>query len=69
MKVLRKLGDSTPLAGCAITDFRDDFGLIALIISNRRTVEVSQVRLSERNKTKILGRRLRHAPSDSASTD
>ncbi len=61
MKALRKLGETEPLAGCAISDFGGEFGLIALIISKRRTVEIARVPVSDQNKHKIFGQRLRHA--------
>ena len=61
MKALRKLGESEPLAGCAITNFGGEFGLIALIISNRRTLEIAQVPVSAQNKQKIFGQHLRHS--------
>ncbi|CAN5525095.1 hypothetical protein BH20VER3_BH20VER3_00040 [soil metagenome] len=65
MKALQKLGEKQPVAGCAISDF-GDFGLVALIISNRRTLEFAQVPISDRNKRKVLGHHLRHAPDSHA---
>ena len=62
MKVLRNVANSQPMAGCAISDFGGEFGLTALIISNRRTIEVARVPIADRNKHKILGQNLRRAP-------
>jgi hypothetical protein len=61
-KALYKLGSTQPIAGCAISDLGGEFGLIALIISNRRTLELGHVPIADRNKRKILGQHLRHAP-------
>jgi hypothetical protein len=58
-KALYKLGSSEPIAGCAISDFGGEFGLMALIISNRRTVELARVPIADRNKRKIAGQSLR----------
>jgi hypothetical protein len=69
-KALYKLGSSQPMAGCAISDFGGEFGLIALIISNRRTLELAHVSIADRNKRRILGQHLRHAPeTDSHNKD
>lgn len=51
-KALFKLGDSNPIAGCVISDF-GDFGLVALIVTNQRNVQLARVTISERNKRKI----------------
>lgn len=61
-KALYKLGTSQPIAGCAISDFGGEFGLMALIISNRRTLELAHVPITDRNKGKILRQSLRRAP-------
>jgi len=66
MKALYKLGSAQPIAGCAISDFGGDFGLIALIISDRRTLEVARVPIADRNKRKIIGQHLRRAPETDA---
>jgi hypothetical protein len=58
-KSLYKLGSSDPIAGCAISDFGGEFGLMALIISNRRTLELARVPIADRNKRKIAGQSLR----------
>lgn len=60
-KALYKLGCLTPVAGCAISDIGGEFGLIALIVSNRRTLELAQVPIAARNKRKIVGQSLRRA--------
>ena len=60
-KALFKLGAPEPIAGCAISDFGGEFGLMALIISNRRTLELARVPIADRNKRKILRQSLRHA--------
>ena len=59
MKALYKLGSVQPIAGCAISDFGGEFGLIALIISDRRTLELARVPIADRNKSKIIGQHLR----------
>lgn len=70
MKVLRKVGSSEPIAGCAISDFGGEFGLIALIISKRRTLELARVPIADGNKRKILGQHLRHGTQrDSGESD
>ena len=67
-KALYKRGDPRPLAGCAITDF-GDFGLVALIVSNRRTIELGRVPISDRNKRKIFRQRMiRRTPGDGSTT-
>ena len=66
MKALYKLGCAQPIAGCAISDFGGDFGLIALIISGDRTLEIARVPIADRNKSKIIGQHLRRAPETDA---
>jgi hypothetical protein len=66
MKALYKLGSSQPIAGCAISDFGGEWGLIALIISNRRTLELARVPIADRNKRKIIGQHLRRASAGNA---
>ena len=65
-KALYKLGSVPPIAGCAISDFGDEFGLIALIISDRRTLELARVPIADRNRRKIIGQHLRRAPEGNA---
>jgi hypothetical protein len=66
-KALYKLGSSEPIAGCAISDFGGEFGLMALIISNRRTLELARVPIADRNKPKIVGQSVRRVVSAEAS--
>jgi hypothetical protein len=66
MKALYKLGSVQPIAGCAISDFGGEFGLIALIISDRRTLELARVPIADRNKRKIIGQHLRRASAANA---
>ena len=68
MKALQKLGDDQPVAGCAISDFGGEFGLIALIISNRRTLELARVPIADRNRRKIIGQSIRRAPETDPKT-
>jgi hypothetical protein len=56
-KAMVRLGERKPLAGCCISDF-GDFGLLALIITEQRSIEVALVPVSERNKNKIFHRRI-----------
>jgi hypothetical protein len=56
-KALYRLGHKRPIAGCCISDF-GDYGLLALIITENRTIELAIVPVSERNKKKIFRRRL-----------
>lgn len=56
-KALFKIGDPTPIAGCCISDF-GDFGLIGLLISGRRVVELVRIPVSDRNKKKIFRQKL-----------
>lgn len=65
-KALYKMGDPQPMAGCAISDF-GDFGLVALIVSNRRTIELARVPVSDRNKQKIFNQRMIKRTEDSSS--
>jgi hypothetical protein len=53
-KALYKLGSSKPIAGGVISDFGGEFGLMALIISNRGTLELARVPIADRNKRKII---------------
>jgi hypothetical protein len=55
------------VAACAISDFGHEFGLVALIISNRRTIELARVPIAARNKRKIFGQHLRQAPDSDAA--
>jgi len=59
-KALVRLGDTRPVAGCCISDF-GDFGLLALIITEHKTIELALVPVAERNKQKIFRRRLMKA--------
>jgi hypothetical protein len=56
-KALYRRGDKRPIAGCCISDC-GEFGLLALIITEYRTIELALVSVAERNKQKILRRRL-----------
>ncbi len=56
-KALVRLGDPRPVAGCCISEF-SDFGLLALVITDERTINLAHVPVSERNKQKIFRRRL-----------
>ena len=64
MKALYKLGSAQPIAGCAISDFGGEWGLVALIISDRRTLELARVPIADRNKRKIIRQQVRRAPED-----
>jgi hypothetical protein len=57
-KALFKLGDQTPIAGCYISEFTN-FGLIALMATADRRLEVGLVPISDRNKNKIYRQQLR----------
>ena len=48
-RALVRLGDQRPVAGCCISDL-GDFGLLALIITDPRTINLAFVPVSERNK-------------------
>jgi hypothetical protein len=57
-KALFKLDDQTPIAGCHVSEF-SNFGLVALMVTADRRLEVGLVPISDRNKQKIYRQKLR----------
>jgi hypothetical protein len=57
-KALFKLGDQTPVAGCYVSEFTN-FGLVTLMATADRRLEVGLVSISDRNKQKIYRQQLR----------
>ena len=57
-KALFKFGDETPIAGCYVSEF-SNFGLVALMATADRRLEVGLVPISDRNKQKIYRQQLR----------
>jgi hypothetical protein len=51
-KALFKLGGQTPIAGCYVSEY-PDLGLVALMATGDRRLEVGLVPISDRNKQKI----------------
>jgi hypothetical protein len=62
-KALFKLGDQTPIAGCHVSEF-SNFGLVALMVTADRRLEVGLVPISDRNKQKIYRQKLRRAAAN-----
>lgn len=58
-KILKKLGDDNPFAGCAITEISIG-NLIGLTVSNsNRSIKLINIPISDRNKDKILKHRIK----------
>jgi len=58
-KILKKLDDVKPFAGCAITEISNG-NLIGITVSNtKRNIELINIPISDRNKRKILKYRLK----------
>lgn len=63
-KILRKLGESKPIAGCAIAEV-PPWGLIGLSITNEtRTLSFVRISVSDRNKKKIYRQKLKRGKAD-----
>jgi len=52
-KALVKHGESKPFAGCCISDF-GTWGLIGLIVTDDRTIQLASIPVAARNKSKIF---------------